>query len=356
MRSRSSRFLLLLCILVSSQLELVEAATQLCRNALFQMHWFTHGAIECLANVPGLHSNLRMCPAYDGIISCCQESFEEQQAKHFSFWKQILVMKIWRIRKSMEGVQRIRTQDVYSAASESDKQQLRRALETYGKVLELEGHANCFAALMTYVAGMICFSCEPTWKKRVLLGAHGVIRVNIAETTCTALWESCADFSVLATQLRQAVFDSRLAIMQSTPFENLAMFDDQQALCDWAHDAIALHPFTTPGEAEREATPARAAQDRRLRIAEANWTRAELSAASPSSGSDNSFSSVVRRLESGPPQQMLEYDAIKAGHLSGFPINWHDYSGKSGGRVRHRLSPLAALAVTSTLAAVILFH
>lgn len=53
--------------------------------------------------------------------------------------------------------------------------------------------------------------------------------------------------------MRQAVLDSRLAILQRTPLENLGMFDDQQSLCDWAHDAIALHPFTTPGEGEREA-------------------------------------------------------------------------------------------------------
>merc|ERR1711904_579922 len=58
-----------------------------------------------------------------------------------------------------------------------------------------------------------------------------------------------------AKLVRQVMLDSRLAVMQTSSFENMEMFDDQQALCDWMHDAVAMHPFTTPSEMQREAVP-----------------------------------------------------------------------------------------------------
>lgn len=53
-------------------------------------------------------------------------------------------------------------------------------------------HSRCFAALMTYIAGMVCFSCKPDWARSVQWKMGEVIRVRIADTACTELWACCA--------------------------------------------------------------------------------------------------------------------------------------------------------------------
>merc|ERR1711879_898828 len=156
----------------------------------------------------------------------------------------------------------------------------------------------------TYVAGMICFSCESTWRSLVERDLKNkLVRVNITDSTCTEIWAKCESFGKLTKLLTQAVVDSKLAVSQNTPAEFLTMFRDQQALCDWTHDAIAMHPFTTPSEAEREAAPPQAAFGRRLG----------------------------------------EYDAMKAGRASGFDITWNGADSNSNAQAARGLGSLALL-------------
>lgn len=234
---------------------------------------------------------------YNNKYSCCQQAIEKEQALHFNYWRQILTAKIDRVKKSMRATAAVEGHDVFNSATPGDRLQFRRALEAYGAAVDPASHARCFSSLLAYVAGMVCFGCMPEWKDRVQMGTKGVIRIHIAETSCTRLWAFCEGFSERAKALRQAVLDSWLAVQQPTPLEYLNMFDDQQSLCDWTHDAIALHPFTTPGEAEKEATPPASAMAR-------------------------------RRLEPAPVA-VKEYDTIKEGRQSGFDTSWDGVTGLS---------------------------
>merc|ERR1719231_2155091 len=113
--------------------------------------------------------------------------------------------------------------------------------------------------------------------------------------------------------MMQVMHDSRLAILQSTSFENLEMFHDQQALCDWIHDAVAMHPFTTPSEMQKEAVPV----SNVIRTLLAEPFNESLEA--PTRGPDNR---TERRLVVSPGEGKLWYDAMKAGKSSGFDISW----------------------------------
>jgi len=271
-------------------------------NPLFETHWFSSDNPSAqLAAAPAQLTNLRLCPAYNGVASCCTREFEAEQTKHFEYWRAIFTAKLHHIQESYRSVKSVMQRDVYNAASDSDREQHTFAMQKYQEVLDPTGHAQCFAALVTYVAGMQCFACEPKWNEQVVLDASKtkVVRVRLTQTSCKEVWADCKKFGVLAQQLKQAMLDSRLATMQSMPFENLDMLHDQQILCDWLHDAIAMHPFATPTEADREAAPMP--------------------------------QTIVRRLGADD----MHFDVMKAGRASGFDIRWagitnYGHTGTSG--------------------------
>lgn len=284
-----------------------------CRNPLFETHWFnSDGTPQSLGGAPTLRTNLRLCPAYNGLLSCCRQSFEREQQLHFQFWRQILASKLARVRKNKQAAEAVQKLEAFNAASHDDRKQYERALQIYDQVLDPKNHAGCFANLLAYIAGMICFACESRWQEEVQLDLGKVVRIMLTTGTCVEIWSACESFGYQAQVLQQVVLDSRLALMQDTAMENLDMFFDQQLLCDWMHDSIAMHPFTTPTEAEREATPPVAHIERRL-------------------------------------SRVLEYDPIKAGRASGFDITWNGVIASSGGSVVLSAPLLKVLIAGSTL-------
>lgn len=291
-----------LCLLFDLLADLfLASALSACQNPLFMAHWFSSGGPPQALNAdPTVSVSLRLCPAYNGVASCCPQAFEPEQNMHFHYWREILEAKLMRVRQSRDAVAQLQGSDVYNVASAADRQQHSRALAAYDAVLDPASHAGCWASLLTYVAGMICFGCSIDWEQSVDMSRAGkIMRVLLSTDTCAQIWDFCSSFGGLALKLRQSVLDSRLALMQTTAFENLDMLYDQQALCDWMHNAIAMHPFTTPLEAEREAT-------------RPNEIKRRLTGASQDLASEQG------------------YDAMKAGEASGFDTAWNGVPGFTG--------------------------
>jgi len=306
-------------------------ATKDCRNPLFETHWYSKDDLgSSLADKPRIHSDLMLCPAYNGMPSCCQETFETEQSLHFNYWKSMLKGKIDRMRGNRAGTLRMQKQAVYNAASEQDRQLYKIALGMYDTILSPAGHARCFAAMLTYVAGVICFSCEARWENKILFHKGALVNVRLTESTCSEVSAQCESFSHLTKQWQQAVFDSSLATAQSTPLENFGMFADQQSLCDWLHDAVALHPFTTPNEPQREAAPPpEAIGIGARRLDGKHSSNASASRVNGSDGDGSNASAIgttsTTTVTTGTEEQL--YDAMKAGRASGFDISWPGLEG-----------------------------
>lgn len=222
-----------------------------CKNPLYQTQWAGKNDIQTLRAFPTVKTNLKKCPAYNQMASCCDQTFESEQTKFYSFWRQILVAKLARSDTHRRSVADV---DV-SSVSVVDRQQWQLALDRYAQVLEPRQHSECLTSLMTYVAGMICFSCKPNWFHYTLMSGDTVVgehtvRVRIRPAACVEIWASCGSFSRLVQLLRASLRDSRLARTALRSEEDLGMFTEQQLLCDWMHDQVGLHPFRLPTKEE----------------------------------------------------------------------------------------------------------
>ena len=294
-----------------------------CRNPLFEQHWFSADVrARSFREFPELSEELRLCPAFNGQKNCCQGSLEHEQALYFAYWRQIFKSKITRIRQSQLSTLEVQRDPKFNSDDgERDREQFWSAIQKYERLLDPKaGHARCLSTLLTYVAGMMCFGCNADWKHEVHLGSTGkLLRVLIPEGDCIELWTECAEFGAQARQLREAILDSSLAMRARLPFEYLQMFEDQQQLCDWAHDVIAMHPFTRPGEVEREGTPpVRQIGGRRL-------------------DNSTSFSDVI-----------MEYDVMKQGRSSGFDTSWEGMQARSASGSLHFFLSTSFVALLTT--------
>lgn len=280
-----------------------------CKDPLFETHWFGKSDIETLNNFPTVMTKLRLCPVYNRKASCCNPEFEKEQIKYFHYFKdKIFTSILARIVLQQESVNDVMHTPEYAVATRTEVEQYQAAVQAFNPVLSPKIHADCFAAIVTYVAGMVCFSCRPDWFQYVQLHNDLVTRVRIRSSVCVELWSRCEPFGFAAMTLKQRNLDSSLSKQAKKANVNLDMFKDQQALCEWLHDRAALHPFTLPTEAEKEAAPA--AQE--LLKAFTNFSLPP-DLADPEAEAPEARRMLVK----------MEYDAMTEGKNSGFPLNWH---------------------------------
>merc|ERR1719261_2304002 len=96
-----------------------------------------------------------------------------------------------------------------------------KAMSSFAPVLKW--HGTCFDTLLEYLAGMLCFSCDPSWGKKVFLGPGGrtVDHLHVHDDTNEALWQGCHKLGAAADELQTRIADSQLVKTLWLPFEDL---------------------------------------------------------------------------------------------------------------------------------------
>lgn len=218
------------------------ADSKQCENPLFTTHWSGKNDIQTLTADPVVKTNLKLCPSYNQRASCCHQTFESEQQKFFNFWRQIFEEKLLRADLHRQAV----LASMKSSVSSTDREQYNVVLARYSDFLAPRHQTQCFSQMLTYVAGMVCFSCNPSWSHYTVRSGRKILRLRIATSCCRDLWEHCKNLGGVARALDAAIDDSAVARNASTATEDLGMFYSQQSLCDWMHDQVALHPFRLP--------------------------------------------------------------------------------------------------------------
>jgi len=247
-----------LCFTFVADLVFKAAQYEQCRDPLYETHWAGKNDIPTLTGFPTVNTNLRLCPSYNEKASCCQQGFETEQLKYFEFWRTVLQRKFWRVyahRYEVLAASSGRLLD--DVVTKFDREQLDVVTRTYQTLLSPATQQQCLTGVLTYAAGMMCFSCKPEWFQYSVLvsqkmTADRLLRVRMAASVCVELWAACSTFGAVVAKLRNAIRDSRLARSVPRAEESFDMFLSQRQLCNWAHNTIALHPFKQPNREEQE--------------------------------------------------------------------------------------------------------
>jgi hypothetical protein len=288
-----------------------------CKDTLYTTHWYGKNDIQTFNSIPEVKANLKYCVKYNHRASCCHQTFESELLKYYQSWRRILSAKLARVAHFKSSVHDVRNTDTYTASSKSDLEQYYAAERAFVPVLQPSVHNDCFSAILTYVAGMMCFSCKPNWFEYVVVDDAApphIVKVRIDPSVCVQLWDRCMVFGQASKELELRILDSALAKQAKQGIESLYMFRDQQSLCDWAHVRIALHPFSLTTTADKEAN-AMAEDWRRLAEDEPpvlflprNYTSF--------TQRENVQESSPRRLED------LQFDVIAEGQATNFDLLW----------------------------------
>lgn len=218
-----------------------------CKDPLFTTHWSGKNDIQTLTAFPVVKTSLRLCPAYNQRASCCHETFESEQQKFYDFWKGLFSEKILRVDAHRKAVvASMISIELRHVPSLADREQYEAVVAKYAEFMSPEHQAQCFSELLTYAAGMICFGCKPAWFHYVVLSGESIIRLRLVRSNCLEMWAACQPLGRAALTLDAVIGDSAIARNASRATEDLRMLYNQQALCDWMHDTVGLHPFRLP--------------------------------------------------------------------------------------------------------------
>ena len=138
---------------------------------------------------------------------------------------------------------KLRGSEVFEDAVLLEQDFLDRAVDAMRTALS---HAKpCILHLLAFVAGMVCFSCQPDWVDYVWRNPLGqVTGVNVDPNACIYVDRGCGTFGHTVQVAYLHVMESRLAKYPAASLPDFSMFFSREALCEWLRGTVAVHPLT----------------------------------------------------------------------------------------------------------------
>ncbi|CAJ1334363.1 unnamed protein product [Effrenium voratum] len=199
-----------------------------------------------------LQRNLNLCPLWNQQPACCTPSFEDEQRSVFELWKQHWKEKEQRLESFRKEMEDLRLTPTYQEASLFQRELFDTSLLRVKEVIDTYGW--CFDTLLEYVAGMLCFPCQPHWHHQVVLAQTQVLRLRVDESSNDALWDSCRYLGAAGEELDHRLQDSMLAKQLTHAYVDFRMFYDRIRVSEYM-EQIGRHIMRGPNELTIEERP-----------------------------------------------------------------------------------------------------
>ncbi|CAK9086558.1 Hypothetical protein (Fragment) [Durusdinium trenchii] len=240
--------LTLLLILVKARSEelLVKRADDTsfeCMNPLFRGQWYT-GELDIaqLEARPRIHQLLG-CKLWSGNSSCCNSNLEALQRRAFLGYKEHFDSQIHVLAEYSTALMDLKDSDVFEMAETLEQKLLQRAMHSIQSAVKLA--ESCIIRLMAFVAGMICFACQPDWSAFVWRSGLGeVVGVNIDPEACVYVDWGCGMFGRAVQKAYSHVMESTLAKRLHTSLPDFSMMYSRLELCRWLRSVLAMQPMS----------------------------------------------------------------------------------------------------------------
>jgi hypothetical protein len=168
---------------------------------------------------------------YNHAQVCCNPSFEEEMVRAMDIWQTNLAQVIEDIQDFRDAVSAIPLTEAYADAGTHERNSLDVALKAFDPVLRLYG--LCFDTMLAYIAGLLCFACDPDWEAALVMDGVHAIGYEVDPSTFDALWNACQVWSGYAQTLEFRVKDSALGKRLPLPFPDLSPFMSESALANY---------------------------------------------------------------------------------------------------------------------------
>jgi len=204
-----------------------------CWNPMFALHWAGKSDVRHMEAQPTLQQGLNLCPFYNGKYACCPRAFEDELMVAFDRWVKHLQSKVDAVKAFQLNVVRVKDSKLYVDAPPDERALLERLLTSFAPVLEAFG--NCFDTMLEYIAGMLCFSCDASWRDDVLLTADGtrVTHLRINDASNDELWQQCRSLGIAAMDMHARAYDSVMAKSIMIPFEDMTMYENKITVSEY---------------------------------------------------------------------------------------------------------------------------
>jgi hypothetical protein len=199
---------------------------------MFALYWGVKSDIRTLNPIPATEFSLDKCPMYNSKQVCCNPSFEIQLNRALGFWQDNLAKVVTDLTSFREAIAKLKYSESYSDAGPLERKALDVAVLAFAPVVDLFG--LCFDTLLAYLAGMLCFTCDPDWMSTVILDEVGAaVGYRVDPAAFDAVWSSCSVWSKHVRILMLRVSDSQLTKRAPLPFPDLAPFASKSSLANY---------------------------------------------------------------------------------------------------------------------------